>query len=114
MYSSPAVGADGTVYVNSDDGNLFALNPADGSLKWVTCTTIFNSGGLLGEVVLRRLVRTEQFILELGITFLPLIQPTADTDGFFKRIESSGFPDLWLGRAELYISCPWKMTKRRI
>ena len=31
--SSPALGADGTVYVGSDDGNLYALNP-DGSLKW--------------------------------------------------------------------------------
>jgi outer membrane protein assembly factor BamB len=33
-YSSPVVGADGTVYVNSDGGALFALHPANGSLKW--------------------------------------------------------------------------------
>ncbi len=32
--SSPAVGADGTIYVGSEDNNLYALNPADGSLKW--------------------------------------------------------------------------------
>jgi outer membrane protein assembly factor BamB len=31
--SSPAVGADGTIYVGSDDHNLYAINP-DGSLKW--------------------------------------------------------------------------------
>ena len=31
--SSPAVGADGTIYVGSYDGNLYAINP-DGSLKW--------------------------------------------------------------------------------
>ena len=32
--SSPAIGADGTVYVGSTDNNLYALNPADGSVKW--------------------------------------------------------------------------------
>ncbi|MBI2250314.1 MAG: PQQ-like beta-propeller repeat protein, partial [Brevundimonas diminuta] len=31
--SSPAVGADGTVYVGSWNNNLYALNP-DGSTKW--------------------------------------------------------------------------------
>ena len=33
VYSSPAIGADGTVYVGSCDGKVYALNP-DGSLKW--------------------------------------------------------------------------------
>ena len=32
-YSNPAVAADGTIYVGSW-GNFFALDPADGSLKW--------------------------------------------------------------------------------
>jgi len=31
--SNPVIGADGTVYVGSDDYNLYALNP-DGTLKW--------------------------------------------------------------------------------
>ena len=31
--SSPVIGADDTVYIGSNDGNLYALNP-DGSLKW--------------------------------------------------------------------------------
>ena len=31
--SSPAIGADGTVYVGSGDHNLYAINP-DGILKW--------------------------------------------------------------------------------
>jgi len=31
--SSPAIAADGTVYVGSNDGYLYALNP-DGTLKW--------------------------------------------------------------------------------
>jgi len=31
--SSPAVGADGTIYIGSNDWYLYALNP-DGSLKW--------------------------------------------------------------------------------
>ena len=30
---SPAIGADGTVYVGSDDHHLYAINP-DGTLKW--------------------------------------------------------------------------------
>jgi len=37
--SSPAVGADGTVYVGSNDTNLYAINP-DGSQKWA-----FPTGG---------------------------------------------------------------------
>ncbi|NIN10723.1 MAG: PQQ-binding-like beta-propeller repeat protein, partial [Gemmatimonadales bacterium] len=31
--SSPAIGADGTVYVESGDMNFYALNP-DGTEKW--------------------------------------------------------------------------------
>jgi len=34
MDSSPAVGSDGTIYIGSDDGNLYAVNPGDGSRKW--------------------------------------------------------------------------------
>jgi len=41
VYSSPAIGADGTIYVGSNDYNLYALN-ADGSKKWAFLTT----GGL--------------------------------------------------------------------
>ena len=33
VYSSPAVGNDGTIYVGSDDYKLYAINP-DGSKKW--------------------------------------------------------------------------------
>jgi len=32
--SSPAIGADGTVYVGVEDGRLFALDPHDGSPNW--------------------------------------------------------------------------------
>jgi outer membrane protein assembly factor BamB len=35
--SSPAVAADGTIYVGSDDHNLYAVNP-DGSQKWKFAT----------------------------------------------------------------------------
>jgi len=31
--SSPAISSDGTIYVGSDDGYLYAINP-DGTLKW--------------------------------------------------------------------------------
>ena len=36
--SSPAIGADGTVYFGADDGNLYALNPQDGSIQWTFTT----------------------------------------------------------------------------
>ncbi len=39
VHSSPAIGADGTVYVGSDDNNLYAINP-DGIEKW-----LFPTGG---------------------------------------------------------------------
>ncbi len=32
--SSPAIGPDGTVYVGSDDGNLYAIDPETGLEKW--------------------------------------------------------------------------------
>ena len=35
--SSPTIDADGTLYIGSDDGNLYALNP-DGSKKWEFAT----------------------------------------------------------------------------
>jgi glucose dehydrogenase len=38
--SSPAIGADGTIYVGCENGNLYALDPADGTPKWV-----FPTGG---------------------------------------------------------------------
>jgi outer membrane protein assembly factor BamB/subtilisin family serine protease len=45
VYSSPAVGADGTVYFGSDDGFVYAANP-DGSSKWsLTATGVGATGG---------------------------------------------------------------------
>jgi hypothetical protein len=32
--SSPGIGADGTVYVGGGDGSVYALNAANGSVKW--------------------------------------------------------------------------------
>ena len=34
VYSSPVIGADGTVYMGSDDFKVYALNGATGVLKW--------------------------------------------------------------------------------
>ncbi|WP_019639227.1 PQQ-binding-like beta-propeller repeat protein [Paenibacillus fonticola] len=34
VYSTPAIGADGTLYVGSYDGKLYALNSKTGKLKW--------------------------------------------------------------------------------
>ncbi len=39
--SSPAIGPDGTIYVGSDDHNLYAINP-NGTLKWS-----YRTGGLV-------------------------------------------------------------------
>ena len=45
VFSSPAISADGnTIYVGSDDYNLYALNAADGSLKWK-----FTTGNSVGS-----------------------------------------------------------------
>ena len=32
--SSPAVGADGTIYIGSRDNYLYAVNPTHGALQW--------------------------------------------------------------------------------
>jgi outer membrane protein assembly factor BamB len=34
----PAIGSDGTVYAATNDGKVYALDPADGSQKWVFAT----------------------------------------------------------------------------
>jgi outer membrane protein assembly factor BamB len=44
VYSSAAIGVDGTIYVGSDNGTLYALNPADGSIVW----TFAAIGGFAG------------------------------------------------------------------
>lgn len=38
IHSSPALGADGTVYIGSSDNKLYAINP-DGSLRWTFATS---------------------------------------------------------------------------
>ena len=50
IFSSPIVGADGTVYFGSADENFYALHAADGSKKWVVPTgEIIDSSGLLDD-----------------------------------------------------------------
>jgi outer membrane protein assembly factor BamB len=50
VYSSPAVGGDGTIYVGSADGQLYAINP-DGSLKWSfpTVSSVISSPAIGGD-----------------------------------------------------------------
>ncbi len=43
VVASPAIGADGTLYVGSNDFNLYAINP-DGTQKWA-----FPTGGNMGS-----------------------------------------------------------------
>jgi hypothetical protein len=40
VWSSPVIGADGTIYVGSDDYKLYAINP-DGSQKWSFTTGFY-------------------------------------------------------------------------
>lgn len=50
QHGSPAVGADGTVYINSDFGQLFAIT--NGELKWVSALpdfTVYFGSGLSGS-----------------------------------------------------------------
>lgn len=37
VYSSPSIGPDGTIYVGSGNGKLYAINP-DGTLRWSFAT----------------------------------------------------------------------------
>ena len=39
VQSSPAIAPDGTIYIGSEDTNLYALNP-DGTIKWAVSPTI--------------------------------------------------------------------------
>jgi outer membrane protein assembly factor BamB len=49
VFSSPVVGADGTVYVGSADRTFYAINP-DGTLKWKLLTgEIIDSAALLDD-----------------------------------------------------------------
>ena len=44
VYSSPAIGADGTVYIGSMDNKVYALDGATGIKKWE-----FETGGWVGS-----------------------------------------------------------------
>jgi outer membrane protein assembly factor BamB len=50
VFSSPVIGADGTVYVGSADRTFYALNPTDGSVRWKLLTgQIIDSAALVDE-----------------------------------------------------------------
>ncbi len=38
IYSSPAIGSDGTIYFGQEFGRVYALDPADGSMRWMEPT----------------------------------------------------------------------------
>ncbi|MFQ5665518.1 MAG: PQQ-binding-like beta-propeller repeat protein [Candidatus Binatia bacterium] len=42
--SSPAVDADGTIYIGTEGGTLAAVDPLDGTLKWSTASCDFTGG----------------------------------------------------------------------
>ena len=48
VYSSPAVGADGTVYVGSSDGKLYALNGKTGAKIWEVKTGLRTDSPAIG------------------------------------------------------------------
>jgi outer membrane protein assembly factor BamB len=47
VHSSPAIGEDGTVYIggNWTDNSLYALNPDNGSIKWIFNTKDYDESG---------------------------------------------------------------------
>jgi outer membrane protein assembly factor BamB len=45
ILSHPAVGADGTIYVGSNDHHLYAINSSSGSQIWAAATGFFVKGG---------------------------------------------------------------------
>ena len=47
IFSSPAIGADGTIYVGSLDGELYAIN-ADGTFKWSYTAVWMDSAPAIG------------------------------------------------------------------
>ena len=48
VYSSPAVGADGTVYVGSNDGKVYALNGKTGAKIWEVKTGLRTHSPAIG------------------------------------------------------------------
>jgi outer membrane protein assembly factor BamB len=38
IYSSPAIGSDGTIYFGQEFGRVYALDPSDGSVRWMQPT----------------------------------------------------------------------------
>jgi PKD repeat protein len=47
-YSSPTIGTDGTIYIGSNDKNVYAINP-DGTLKWIYTTgSMIESSATIG------------------------------------------------------------------
>ncbi|MGH7813781.1 MAG: PQQ-binding-like beta-propeller repeat protein [Candidatus Binataceae bacterium] len=49
VVSSVATGSDGTLYVGSEDGYLYALFPYDGGLKWKYATNAYDSSPAVGS-----------------------------------------------------------------
>jgi len=49
--STPALGRDGTLYINTDIGQLFAVNYTNGSLKWINRTpdSSLSAAGIFAE-----------------------------------------------------------------
>ena len=56
VFSSPAIGPDGTPYVGCGDGKLYAFNP-DGSQKWSIATDgAVNTSPLIGSVAAQTVI----------------------------------------------------------
>ncbi len=82
VYSSPAIGSDGTIYVGSDDHNLYAINP-NGTQKWA-----FKTGGNVPS------------------------SPAIGSDGTIYVGSGDGFLYAFSGYASGPANSPWPMFKR--
>ncbi len=84
--SSPAIGADGTIYIGSCDDNLYAINPVSGKQKWAFPPGIQSSPPR----------PSGQTAPSMSVRMIPLCMPsirTARKNGSFpQRVQSNLLP----------------------
>ncbi|MEF8874652.1 MAG: PQQ-binding-like beta-propeller repeat protein, partial [Candidatus Thermoplasmatota archaeon] len=104
VYSSPAIGSDGTIYVGSRDTNLYALNP-DGTEKWrfdtgnyVLSSPAIGSDGTIyvGTYDAKLVAVTGEHTLKLND---PIGQGTVEVDG--QEITEWSYEEVYLHNTEV-------------
>lgn len=78
IHSSPAIGLDGTIYVGSDDGHLYAVHP-DGTEKWK-----YDAGSPVGAIPA---VGTDGTVYFINDNRLLALDPGAGTEKWIHSFE---------------------------